>query len=119
MPEADFITLAGGAGAGAGNVVAMVPKGHRLVRLELLQTDDTPAAVTNFIANVQIYQDPDESILQSISVLNQTQSEESGVLFVFGEGWERNQTKYRIAITSGDGTRMYPTLIIQYLPEAN
>jgi hypothetical protein len=111
-----FISLDG---TGAGNITAKVPLGHKLVRIEMIQTDASTPPVTkaNFIANfLQLF--PDLGQFLSIFALNQTQSGENGLSMVFGDGWERQGNDYRLNITSGQANgQMFISLTIQYLPE--
>jgi hypothetical protein len=111
-----FITLDG---SGAGAIVAKVPLGHRLVRIEMQQTDAStpPVQKANFTANFQQLF-PNEGQLLSIFALDQTQTGENGLSMVFGDGWERQGNDYKLNITSGQASgQMFVALTIQYLPE--
>jgi len=111
-PNAGFFTLTGGADA----VNIFVPKGHRLVRLDLEQTDGSNTRNSSDLrVDLLKFLDRAEAILHDLVKYNSAHKADSGINILFGEGWERRQTKYQMQLTGTVDLRVWVELIIQYL----
>jgi len=93
-----------------------VPKGHRLVRLDLEQTDSGNVRnSTDLRIDFLKFLDRAEAILHDLVKYNSAHKADSGINILFGEGWERRQTKYQMQLTGTVDLRVWVELIIQYL----